>query len=129
MKTIATLFFLLPLLALAELAPSVYEAMQARAPEYLKIEVLRVDVSPGETPSDQKVHVVAMVTQTIRTATELSPDAIINIVYTVTDRPEGWVGPGAVPILEERQQTVAYLAKGESTDYAPAAGRMSFNNF
>jgi hypothetical protein len=117
------------MLVFAELPPSAYESMQAKAPEYLKIEVLRVDVSPGEKPEDQTVHVVAMVTQVVRTASEVKPDDIINIFYTITDHPKGWVGPGGIPLLQEKQQVVAYLSKGETNEYKPEAGRMSFSNF
>ncbi len=129
MKSLFTLLCLLPLLAFAELPPSAYENMQAKAPELVKIEVLRVDVSPGETPADQVVHVVAMITTVVRTASDLKPDEIINIFYTITEHPKGWVGPGAIPLLEDKQQTVAYLSKGETGDFKPEAGRMSFSNF
>lgn len=129
MKLLTFLLCLLPLFAIAELPPSAYESMQAKAPEFLKIEILRVDISPGEKPEDQTVHAVAMVTQVMRTATEVKPDEIINIYYTITERPKGWVGPGQVPLLEDKQQTVAYLAKRETGDFQPAAGRMSFSNF
>lgn len=129
MKSFFLLLCLLPLMAFAELPPSAYESMQAKAPELVKIEVLRVDVSPGETAADQNVHVVAMVTQVVRTASELKPDEIINIYYTITERPKGWVGPGSIPLLVDKQQTVAYLSKGESGDFKPEAGRMSFSNF
>lgn len=129
MKSFLFLLCLFPLLAFAELPPSAYESMQSKAPEYLKIEVLRVDVTPGSTPEEQNVHVVALVTQVIRTATDVKPDDIINILYTVTERPKDWVGPGAIPVLEDKQQTVAYLSKGETGDFKPEAGRMSFSNF
>lgn len=129
MKAFLALLCFVPILALAELPPSAYEKMQAAAPEYFQIEVLRVDVSPGEKPDDQQVHVVAMVTQVVRTATEAKPDEIINILYTVTEHPKGWVGPGGIPLLQEKQQTVAYLAKEETGDFKPVAGRMSFSNF
>lgn len=129
MKAIFLLLCLLPVIALAELPPSAYESMQAKAPELLKIEVLRVDVSPGESAADQVVHVVAMVTQVVRTASGLKPDEIINIYYTITERPKGWVGPGAIPLLQDKQQTVAYLSKKENGDFKPEAGRMSFSNF
>ncbi|MEI6336962.1 MAG: hypothetical protein WCQ57_00080 [Verrucomicrobiota bacterium] len=121
--------FLFPLALLAELAPSAYEAMQAKATEYLRIEVLRVDVEPGEDSSQQKVHLVAMAMAVQRTATSLKPDEIINILYTITNRPAGWAGPGQIPLLAEKDQTVAYLTKTESGDFVPAAGRMSFSNF
>ena len=130
-RLIAALVLLLPLVpGRAELAPSAYEQMQAKAPEYLKIEVLRVDVEPGEKPADQKVHVVAMVSEVIRSAAGVKQDEIININYTVEDHPKPWAGPGAVPILAEKDQTVAYLKPAAAPgDYEPAAGRMSFSNF
>ena len=43
----------------------------------------------------------------------LSPNEIVNILYTVTEHPQGWAGPGAVPIPREKERTVAYLAKTE----------------
>lgn len=113
----------------AELPPSAYESMQAKASEYVKIEVLRVDVGPGDSPEQQIVHMVAVVTEVIRTTTELKPDSIVNIYYTITERAPGWAGPGAVPVLSEKDQTLAYLTKAPSGDYSPAAGRMSFSNF
>jgi len=121
--------FLSPLLVCAELAPSAYEAMQTKATEHVKIEVLRVDVEPGENSSQQKVHVVATVSEVIRSSTSLKADEIVNILYTITDRPQGWTGPGEIPLLGDRAQTVAYLNKLETGDYTPAAGRMSFSNF
>jgi hypothetical protein len=113
----------------AELPPSAYESMQAKASEYVRIEVLRVDVEPGEDASQQVVHLVALVTEVIRTATELTTDGIVEIHYTITDHPEGWVGPGELPLLHDKVTTIAYLNKLESGDYVPAAGRMSFSNF
>jgi phenylpyruvate tautomerase PptA (4-oxalocrotonate tautomerase family) len=113
----------------AELPPSAYESMQAKAPEYFKVEILRVDVESGETPIQQKVHLVALVTEVIRTATGAKPDEIVNILYTITEHPKGWVGPGSVPIPGEKERTVAYLSKTEAGDFEPAAGRMSFTNF
>ena len=90
------IFLLMPVLR-AELPPSAYESMQAKAPEYLKIEVLRVGVEPGESPTRHDVHVVALTTEVLRTASGLKPNEIVNIFYTVTDHPPGWVGPGEVP--------------------------------
>ncbi|CAN5600193.1 hypothetical protein BH09VER1_BH09VER1_20500 [soil metagenome] len=131
MKFLAALLFLLPLVPLqAELAPSAYEQMQAKAPEYLKIEVLRVDIEPGEKPADQKVHIVAMVNEVIRSTAGIKPDEIINIFYIVEDHPKPWAGPGATPILAEKDQTIAYLKPtSNSGEFEPAAGRMSFSNF
>ena len=113
----------------AELPPSAYESMQAKAPEYLKVEILRVDVEPGENPTQQKIHLVALVTEVFRTASGAKPNEIVNIVYTVTEHPRGWTGPGSVPIPGEKEKTVAYLSRTEAGDFEPAAGRMSFTNF
>jgi hypothetical protein len=127
LRLLVMLFFV-PLLQ-AELPPSAYESMQAKAPEYFKIEILRVDVAPGETPIQQNVHVIALITDVLRSASGAKANEIINIVYTVTEHPKGWAGPGPVPILKERQRTVAYLKKAEAGDFEPAAGRMTFTNF
>jgi phenylpyruvate tautomerase PptA (4-oxalocrotonate tautomerase family) len=121
-------FFLLSGLR-AELPPSAYESMQAKAPEYIKVEILRVDVEPGENPTQQKVHLVALVTGVFRTASGAQPNEIVNIVYTITEHPRGWTGPGSVPIPGEKEKTVAYLSRTEAGDFEPAAGRMSFTNF
>jgi len=123
------LFFLSPVLARAELAPSAYEAMQAAASDYVRIEVLRVDVEPGSEPTDQNVSLVATVSEVIRTGSGLKPGDIITITYVLKEHPKGWAGPGPVPVLSESQQTIAYLKKEETGDYSPAAGRMSFSNF
>jgi hypothetical protein len=122
------LFFLVPVLH-AELPPSAYEAMQAKAPEYFKIEILRVDVEPGETPTQQTVQLVALINEVLRSASGAKPNEIINIIYTVTEHPRGWAGPGPIPIPREKERTVAYLKKLEIGDFEPAAGRMTFTNF
>ena len=122
------LFSLVPVLH-AELPPSAYEAMQAKAPEYFKIEILRVDVAPGETPTEQNVQLVALITEVLRSASGAKPNEIINIVYSVVEHPWGWAGRGPVPILREKERTVAYLRKLEVGDFEPAAGRMTFTHF
>ena len=127
------LFFLLavllPALLLAELPPSAYERMQAAATEAVEIEVLRVDVEPGQEPGQQNIQLMALVNKITRSANVKEND-MINIHYTVTSREKGWVGPGEVPILAEKDQTIAYLVKDPEKDvYHPAAGAMSFRNF
>ena len=114
----------------AELPPSAYEAKQKAAPERLKIEVMRVDVEPGEQPGQQRVVAAALISEVMRTSSGLVPGQIIDIVYTVTERPSGFAGPGEVPILSERDVSVAYLVRsGENAVYAPVAGVMSFRDF
>jgi hypothetical protein len=125
---ILLVFLLLPMLR-AELPPSAYESLQRKAPEYLKIEILQVTVQPGETPTQQKVHIIALVTDVLRTASGLKPNEILNIYYNVTEHPRGWAGPGEVPIPNAQERSVAYLTRTDGGDFAPAAGRMSFSNF
>ncbi len=126
----ALAFFLVSVVSsFAELPPSAYEAMQAKAPEYLQIEILRVDVEPGDAPERQIVRLMALVQKVERTATSLRAGDVINIVYTITDRPKGWAGPGEIPLKSERDSSVAYLRKDGEIDYVPVAGVMSFSNF
>ena len=127
MRLLMLLFFV-PLLH-AELPPSAYEAMQAKAPEYFNIEILRVDVALGETPTEQRVQLVALITKVLRSASGAKPNEIINIIYNVKEHPRGWAGPGPVPIPREKERTVAYLKKLDVGDFEPAAGRMTFTNF
>ncbi|HEY5813298.1 MAG TPA: hypothetical protein VIT23_11675 [Terrimicrobiaceae bacterium] len=128
MKLRLLLVFLLVPILRAELPPSAYEGMQKKASEHFKIEVLRVNLEPGETPTQQKVHLVALVTEVLATTSGAKPKEIVNIYYTITEHPKGWPGPGEIPIPKEKEQTVAYLTKN-GTDFEPAAGRMSFSNF
>ena len=128
-RLILLLAILSPVLIHAELPPSAYERMQKAASELVDIEILRVDIEPGDAPGRQNVHLVALVNAVTRTANVKEGD-IINIRYTVTSREKAWVGPGEIPILEEKDKTVAYLVKDPaSEDFHPAAGAMSFRNF
>lgn len=114
----------------AELPPSVYEARQKEAPEKIFIEVLRVDIEPGEQADQQKVEAVVMISRVERSESGLQPDQIINISYVITDRPRGFVGPGEIPLLREGEKSVAFLARHESEPvYLPVAGVMSFREF
>ncbi len=129
------LLFLLTLLSTmsplcAQLSPSAYEALQKAAPELLSLEILRVEVAPGGTPGRQNIHVMALVNKVARSATNVKAGDLINLFYSVTPREKGRVAPGETPILEEKEKTLAYLAKDAATEeYHPAAGAMSFRNF
>ena len=128
-RLILLLAILCPVLIRAELPPSAYERMQKAATEAVEIEVLRVDIEPGEAPGSQNLHITALVNKVTRAANVKEND-LIKIQYTVTAHEKGWAGPGEIPILEEKQKTLAYLAKDPSTeDFHPAAGAMSFRNF
>ncbi|TSA32769.1 MAG: hypothetical protein D4R65_08935 [Verrucomicrobiaceae bacterium] len=119
-----------PLLLRAELPPSAYESMHKAASDLLTIEVLRVEIEPGDAPERQNVHVMALVNGVTRSASSVKEGDLINVVYTVTARGKGWAGPGEIPILEEKDKTMAYLAKDtDKGEFHPAAGAMSFRNF
>ncbi len=120
---------LFPCLLSAELPPSAYERMQKAATEVVDIEVLRVDIEPGDAPDRQNVLIMALVNAVTRSANVKEGD-LINIQYTVTGREKGWTGPGEIPILGEKDKTIAYLIKDQASDnFHPAAGAMSFRNF
>ena len=118
-RLILLLAVLCPVLLHAELPPSAYERMQGAATEFLEIEILRVDIEPGSAEGSQNVHLVALVNKVTRAA---------NV--TVAAHEKGWTGPREIPILEEKEKTIAYLTKDPVTDnFHPAAGVMSFCNF
>jgi hypothetical protein len=128
LSAVSLLALISPLLA--ELPPSAYEAMQREAPEFVKIEVLRVEIEPGAEAGEQKVTAVALVGHVERSASGLKPGDLITISYGVRERPKDFVGPGQIPILEERTETIAFLKPtDESSTYTPAAGAMSFSQF
>ena len=119
-----------PLVLRAELPPSAYDAMQKAAGEALSIEILRVEIEPGDAPARQNIRIMALVNRVARTAAGVKEGDLINILHTVTVREKGWAGPGEIPILGEKEKTVAYLVKdANSGDFHPAAGAMSFRNF
>jgi hypothetical protein len=124
----AAVFFLVSLHA--ELPPSAYEQMQAAAPEYLEVEILRVDIEPGAEPGQQDVEITARIAKVNRSSANLQPGGMLNILYTLAARPPGFVGPGQVTIPAEGDKTVAYLKNGEKPEeFEPAAGAMTFRNF
>ncbi len=111
----------------AELPPSAYEAMQREAPEVLRINVLTV--STENSAAGEMVEMLAEVLKVGRSET-LKPGDIITIRYERKNRPAGWVGPGEVPVPEEKTETVAYLKLAENgSDYEPSAGMMTFRSF
>ena len=111
----------------AELPPSAYKERQEKAPEALVIKVR--SVSKRETSDKERTliefTVKAEVEKVDRSATKLSPGALIEIHYTQTHYSQPIVGPSEVPALKEGQVCPAYLA-GEGKTYSPAAGGYSF---
>ena len=129
-RLITALVIFLTATVMAELPPSAYEAMQAKAPEFFEVEVLRVDVKPSEATNEKKITLTARVGKTFRTASGISEGAVITITYTEVARPTGWVGLGRVPILNEGNKKIAFLEKGpKPNQYLPAAGAMTFERF
>jgi hypothetical protein len=116
-----------PLTLRAELPPSAYEALQREAPEVLRINVLTV--STEKSSAGEAIEMLAEVLTVGRSDT-LKVGDIITIRYERTNHPAGWVGPGEVPVPEEKAETVAYLKlAADGSDYEPAAGMMTFRSF
>ncbi|MFM8715841.1 MAG: hypothetical protein ACKOF3_03515, partial [Spartobacteria bacterium] len=87
-------------------------------------------VEPGAEEGQQDVEVTARILKVHRTASNLQPGGMLNILYTLAARPAGFVGPGQVTLPAEGDKTVAYLKNGEKPDeFVPAAGAMTFRNF
>jgi hypothetical protein len=127
-STFAAMFFLASIHA--ELPPSAYERMQNEAPEFLNLDILRVDVVPETEPDRQNVLITARIVNVNRTSSNLQVGGVLSILYTLTSSPQGFVGPGHVSIPNEGDKTVAYLKNGEKPDeFEPAAGAMTFHNF
>ncbi len=111
----------------AELPPSAYESMQREAPDVLRLNILTVQ--SDRATSGETVEILAEVLKVGRSETASVGD-IITIRYVREDHPAGWAGPGAVPIPEEKAETVAYLKLAEGgSAYSPAAGMMTFRSF
>ena len=129
-RLITALVIFLTATVMAELPPSAYEAMQAKAPEFFEVEILRSGVKTGDAPNDKIITLSARVGKPIRTGTGLSEGAVITITYTEVARPAGLAGPGRIPILKEGDTKIAFLEKGpKPNQYLPAAGAMTFERF
>ena len=88
-RLITALVIFLTATVMAELPPSAYEAMQAKAPEFFEVEILRSDVKTGDAPNEKKITLTARVGKTIRTTTGISEGAVITITYTAVAHPAG----------------------------------------
>jgi hypothetical protein len=114
----------------AELPPSAYEEMQQKASDVFRINVLQVMKSATDDPHKAEIRIVADVLKVGRSVAKIRAGELITIRYFVIERPPGWVGPGEVPIPDERAEVPAFLTSSpESTDYTPAAGAMTFSTF
>jgi len=129
-RSILAFVFILTAPLMAELPPSAYEAMQAKASEFFEVEILRADIQPDEAANETKITLTARVEKAFRSSTGISEGSVITIIYAVVDRPTGWAGPGRVPILKQGDKKVAYLEKSpKPNQYLPAAGAMTFERF
>jgi len=110
----------------AELPPTAYIKMQQNASEQLTIEVL--EVSSSLCGLNEKTYtIIAKVTDISKTTSRLDKGDTITIEYNhVIKRPDGWVGPSPVPILEPKRRYKAYLHRDEKMLYRPSAGGKSF---
>ncbi len=112
----------------AELPPSAYEDMQREAPEVLRLNILTVTRTP--TADGESIDLLAEVLKVGRSANNVQVGDMITVHYELTDHPAGFVGPGAVSVPAEKEETVAYLKLSDNqSDYAPAAGMMTFRLF
>lgn len=113
--------------AQAELPPSAYKERQEKAPEFLMIKVR--SVSKRETKEENwrqtNFTLEAEVQKVHRSATKLTPGAIIEIRYSQRNYSQPIAGPSEVPALKEGQVCPAYLS-GDGKVYSPAAGGYSF---
>ena len=113
--------------SLAELPPSAYKERQANASEALVIKVR--SVSKRETNEERwktaEFTVEAEVQKVNRSASKLTPGAVIQIRYAQRHYWQPMAGPSEVPALKEGQVCPAYLS-GDGKVYSPAAGGYSF---
>ena len=137
MKTLVLMAALIAVspVALGELAPEVYQAMQQAAPEVLQLEILSVEIDRDFHKPDgcgffefeitRNVVVEAKVLSVVRSRIGIRPGAVLRIPYTSVKRCEGFSGPRSLLLLSEKDRVYAYLAKTER-GLAPAARGASF---
>ena len=111
----------------AELPPSAYKERQEKAPEALVIKVRSVTQRETKEAKWKQTDfmVEAEVQKVQRSATRLTPGAVIQIQYSQRHYSQPIVGPSEVPALKEGQVCPAYLS-GDGKVYSPAAGGYSF---
>lgn len=112
------------------LSPSAYVALQEKAGEVLEIEVLRVEVEPGEELREELVRVTAAVVAVERSTSGVQKGDFIQISYSVRSGDNGQPLPAEIPVLKDGQRTIAFLQVEDGRAYfSPAAGAMSFARF
>ncbi|MEY3750507.1 MAG: hypothetical protein RLZZ631_59 [Cyanobacteriota bacterium] len=121
---------LLPAASRAELPPWVYGQEQRQAPYVLELLVRSVH-SNATVAQPQRLEVWAQVLEVKRqpAGARLKPGDRIRLSYALPPaRPQGWVGPSPLPLLEPGEHLPAWLAPDpdRSGSYQPAAGGRSF---
>lgn len=131
-RRVASLLLLVALTSInihAELPPSAYKQMQAKATERLQLKILSVKEMLTRDEADFKqttVVVEARVLRVLRSRSRTRRGTTIKITYTHDERTGGWTGPSPVPIIEEGKTYPAFLTKSADGNYTPAAGGYSF---
>ncbi len=123
--------------ARAEISPREYRRMQREAPEFVKIEVLKVRTTPVAERRHERaiegrafeVFVEAKVVHIHRSHERIHTGEVIHIAYVTHQRERNVPGPGEPPVLERGKIYPAFLHKveGERRAFAPAAGAFSFD--
>lgn len=112
----------------AELPPTVYEAMRAKAAVVLLLAVEEVALGAARADGRMRaapVTVRARVRSVIR-GSGLKMGDVVTIRYTnIRPVQPGWVGPAPIPILKPRTRVLAWLNRGER-DFVPGARGGSF---
>lgn len=112
---------------MAELPPSAYEAMKAKAPVVIemKVETVRSKKESWFGP-DHLETVTAQVIEVRRGDGGLKEGDVITIHYKRLVPSKGWAGPMPPPQLKKGQTRTAWLIKEASGDYGLAAKGRSF---
>ncbi|MGJ8643621.1 MAG: hypothetical protein ACSHX9_09455 [Luteolibacter sp.] len=116
-------------MAFAELPPKVYEEMQKKASESLKIRVDKVTsekLGLLDFSGNRNQTVEATVIFVTRTGSGLKSGDVIVIQYLARKPDEKIAGPRPIPKLQEGKEYPAWLSKAEAGHYEPAARGFSF---
>ena len=113
-------------LARAELPPSVYEELRAKAPEVLTVEITRVAINQrdGENLRDISVFAEAKVVGVTRSQSGAKVGDVISLRYmtfeVITD---GWAGPSPIIQVETEKTYRIWFKKAGRYFYEAARGR------
>lgn len=114
----------------AELPPEVYEEMQRKSPEVMKIHVNKVEserLGLLDFSGDRRQAVEATVISVTRTGSGLKAGDAIVIRYIARNPDEEMARPSPIPQLKEGKEYPAWLSKAKAGHYEPAARGYSFS--